>query len=67
LADGEQTDANLSEQFDFSDLTTVGELMLAVDAGWVTTCLAGIGGLFARPPMLYELTNRGREVLTWSP
>ena len=64
LTAGEQTYDDLSHDFDFSELPTVGELALALEAGWVTSRLAGIGGLVARPATLYELTIRGREALT---
>jgi hypothetical protein len=67
LAHGEQSHETLSEDFDFNDPATVGELILADDAGWVSTSLGGIGGLLARPSPSYALTDRGREALTRSP
>jgi hypothetical protein len=67
LAYGEQSHETLSEAFDFNDPATVGELILADDAGWFSTSLGGIGGLFARPSPSYVLTDRGREALTRSP
>jgi hypothetical protein len=63
LTAGEQPDYDLSRDFDFSDLATVGELVLVLDAGWATARLAGFGGVVVRPPTLYGLTIRGREAL----
>ena len=66
LTNGEQSHETLSEDFDFTDPATVGELILADDAGWVSTSLGGFGGLLARPSPSYALTDHGREALTRS-
>jgi hypothetical protein len=63
LADGEQSHETLSQDFDFNDPATVGELILVDQAGWVAVSLGGIGGLLARPPTWYALTDSGREAL----
>jgi hypothetical protein len=67
LAEGPRTNLDLSEKFLQSDLSTYGEVSLALAAGWATAQIGGIGGLVARPPLIYELTDRGREALGLDP
>jgi hypothetical protein len=63
LVDGSRTGDELSDVVDHDDLLTVGELILALAAGWITNRLAGFGGVLHTAPTIYELTPDGRDVL----
>jgi hypothetical protein len=51
------------ERSDEDMLATRGELVFAKERGWVTAKLAGIGGMAARVPVIYELTDQGKAAL----
>jgi hypothetical protein len=63
LLHGERDSHDLARSVDFGDPELCGAARDAIARGWVRGSLAGIGGIFARPPMLYELTPLGLQEL----
>jgi hypothetical protein len=53
----------LAAEIDYDDPEELAALADARARGWCTSCLAGIGSVFVRAPILYELTPLGRATL----